>query len=79
MEALTRISKIMSISQFKRLRSLYDTVESHVRGLESMDISPDMYGCFLRPIIMQKLPEEFRVAITRNLGPETWYLKDILK
>ena len=52
MEALTRIPKIMSISEVKRLRSLYDTVESHVRGLESMDISPDMYGCFLTPIIM---------------------------
>ena len=79
MEALTRIPKIMSISEVKRLRSLYDTVESHVRGLESMEISPDMYGCFLTPIIMQKLPEEFRIAITRNLGSETWNLKDILR
>ena len=50
-----------------------------MRGLENMDISPDMYGCFLTPIIMQKLPEEFRVVITRNLGAETWDLKDILK
>ena len=46
MEALTRIPKIMSISEVKRLRSLYDTVESRVRGLESMEISPDMYGNF---------------------------------
>jgi len=27
---------------------------------------------------MQKLPEEFRIAITRNLGSDTWNLKDIL-
>jgi len=74
MEALTRIPKIMSVSEVKLLRSLYDTVESHVRGLEGMEISPDMYGCFLTPIIMQKLPEEFRIAITRNLGSETWNL-----
>ena len=58
---------------------MYDTVESQVRGLESMEISPDMYGCFLTPIIMQKLPEEFRIAITRNLGSETWNLNDILR
>jgi len=49
-----------------------------VRCLDSMEISPDMCGCFLTPIIMQKLPEEFRIAITRNLGSETWNLKDIL-
>jgi len=79
MEALTRIPKIMSISEVKRLRRLYDTLKSHVRGLESMEISPDMYGCFLTPIITQKLPEEFRIAITRHLGSETWNLKDILR
>jgi len=27
---------------------------------------------------MQKLPEEFRIAITRNLGSDTWNLKIIL-
>ena len=45
MKALTRIPKIMSISEVKRLRSLYVTVESHVSGLESMEISRDMSGC----------------------------------
>ena len=64
MELLTRIPK--------------NTVESHVRGLERMEISPDMYGCFLTPIIMQKLPEESRIAITCNLGSKTWNLKVIL-
>ena len=37
-----------------------------------------MYGCFLTPMIMQKLPEEFRIAITRNLTSEIWVLKNIL-
>lgn len=53
-------------------------MESHVRGLESMEISSEMYGCFLTPVVMQTLPEEFRIAITRNLESETWNLKDIL-
>ena len=78
MEVLTKLPKVESISEVKKLRSLYDTVESHVRGLESMEISSEMYGCFLTPIVMQKLPEEFRIAITRNLESETWNLKDIL-
>lgn len=43
-----------------------------------MEISSEMYGCFLTPVVMQKLPEEFRIAITRNLESETWNLKDIL-
>ena len=43
-----------------------------------MEISSEMYGCFLTPVVMQKLPEEFRIAITRNFESETWNLKDIL-
>ena len=77
-EVLTKLPKVESIGEVKKLRSLYDTVESHVRGLEGMEISSEMYGCFLTTIVMQKLPEEFRIAITRNLESETWNLKDIL-
>ena len=68
MEALTKIPRITAvIHEVRRLRNLYDAVESHVRGLESLEISQEMYGCFLTPTIMQKLPEEFRIAVTRNL------------
>ena len=74
-----KIPRITSTGEVKRLRSLYDTVESHVRGLQGMDISPEMYSSFLMPILMQKLPDEFRIAITRNLETETWNLEDILK
>lgn len=42
MEALTKIPKITEIGDVKRLRNLYDLVESHVRGLESVEISPEM-------------------------------------
>lgn len=78
MEALTKIPRITAIHEVKGLHNLYDTVESHVCGLESLEISQEMYGCFLTPIIMQKLPEEFRIAITWNLTSEAWVLKDIL-
>ena len=79
MEALTKIPKITSIHEVKRLRNKCDTVESHIRSLESfLEISLEMYGCFLTPLIMQKLPEEFKVAITGNLTSETWVLKDIM-
>ena len=77
-EVLTKLPKVESIGEVKKLRSLCDTVESNVRGLEGMEISSEMYGCFLTPIVPQKLPEEFRIAITRNLESETWNLKDIL-
>ena len=79
-EMLTKLRRVESVGEVKKLRSLYDTVESHVRGLEGMEIPSDMYDCFLTPTVMQKfrIPEEFRIPITRNLESETWNLKDIL-
>ena len=68
----------MVISSHIEVLTKLPTVESHVRGVEGIRISSEMYGCFLTPIVMQKLAEEFRIAITRNLGSETWNLKDIL-
>ena len=38
------------------IRAIYDHVESQMRGLETLDISPDMYGPFLIPILMSKKP-----------------------
>ena len=74
MEALTKIPKIASTSEVTRLRSLYNTVESHVCGLKSMEISSKMYDSFLTPNVMQK----FRIAISQNLESQTWDLKEIL-
>lgn len=46
-----------------------------------MEFFSGTYGCFLTPIItliMQKLQEEFRIAIARKLGSDVRVLKDIL-
>ena len=78
METLTRTPKVESSGNVKDLRSLYDRVESNIRGLESVDVKQEMYGCFLLPILMQKLPEDFRILITKNQSSETWERKDIM-
>ena len=38
MEALTKIPRITAIHEVKGLHNLYDTVESHVCGLECVDL-----------------------------------------
>lgn len=42
-----------------------------------MDIFSNVYGCFLMPIMIQKLLDEFRIAFSWNLESEMWELKDI--
>ena len=40
------------------LQSFYDTVENHIRGLDSLGRSPKSYGYLLTTIILGKLPKE---------------------
>ena len=48
------------------LRVLYNRVNTHVRELESLGITAEMYSVFLVPIVLSKLSEEVRKMWTRK-------------
>ena len=60
MEAFLQLNAVTLSTNLKNLRRLYDTVESHVRGLKSLGISATSYGSLLSSVLMNKLPPEFR-------------------
>ena len=60
MEELLQLNSVASSTNLKGLRRLYDTVESHVRGLKSLGIGAESYGSLLSSVLMNKLPTEFR-------------------
>ena len=54
MDALLKI--LPAKNDVKKLRSLYDTREGYVHGLESLVVYPESYEDLLIPIVMKKLP-----------------------
>ena len=46
-----------------QLRFIYDKLQVHVRGLESLGVTSTQYGSLLIQVIMAKLPAEVRVQI----------------
>ena len=79
MEALLKLPAASSISETKKLRDIYDKLESHVRSLQNIGIGAETYGSFLSPVVMSKIPEDLRVTITRNLTSEEWNLEPMLE
>ena len=59
----------------KDLRKLYDTVESHVRSLNSLGISYHHFGPLLIPIILERLPNTIKLQISLKMGKENWNIK----
>ena len=63
------------------IRAIYDHVESQMRSLETLDISPEMYGPLLIPILMSKTPPEVNLIISRQFSDtdQTWDIKVVMK
>ena len=78
MEALLQLIAVTSSTNLKNLR-LYDTVESHVRGLKSLRISATSYGSLLSSVLINKLPLEFQLIIRTTVTGENWELDMLLQ
>ena len=52
------LENVDSIHDFKRLRSLYDSLESHTWCLSALGVSSSSYGSLLPSVFVNKLPKE---------------------
>ena len=77
MDLLLNADAVTSDQNLKGLRQLYDHVESHVRSLKSLGVTSENYGSLLASVLMNKLPHELKLIITRK-REEDWNLDSIL-
>ena len=77
MDALLKLPFVYN-SDTKRLRSVYDLIEQNIRGLKTLGISNKEYGSLLLPILMSRLPQEFKLILTRNVPKDEWSLDSLL-
>lgn len=61
------------------LRSMYDKVNVHIRGLQSLGIDLKQYGSLLIPVVMSKLPGDIRLRIARENRGEVWEMDKLME
>ncbi|XP_065680548.1 uncharacterized protein LOC136094513 [Hydra vulgaris] len=75
---MKKLDRLNNIKNVNSLRKLLDTVEIQIRSLENIGIDSSMYGSLLVSIMLEKLPEELNLIISRKLNEdETWDIKDV--
>ena len=79
MEALLNVSAVSSHHDVKCLRRLHDSVEAHVRGLRALGVPSDSYGGLLTSVLVNKLPPELRLIVSRAVTGEHWDLDMVMK
>ena len=79
MDNLLELEQIKSVHDLKGLRKLYDKIETEKRGLKGMGVTADSYGNLLVSVVMNKLPQDLRLIISRKVkGEEEWNLDSLL-
>lgn len=79
MDILLNLDPVASKYNLKGLRTLYDTVESHIRALKSLGVPSQSYGSLLCSMLMNKLPQELRILVSREVKNDDWDLDRLLK
>ena len=79
MDALIKVEKVNSKSDVKRLRKLYNKIESCIRNLSALKLNVSTYGMLLIPLLKEKLPGELNIIISRKFGSEVWSLDKLLQ
>ena len=57
---------------------MYDSCEAHNRALKALGVSEESYSSIVVPVIVEKLPESFRLTITRGTDFLQWSMEEML-
>ena len=78
MEALLQVEAVSSTLDVKALRRLFDTISSHVRSLSAMNVQEDSYSNLLCPVLINKIPPELQLIVSRKVSEENWSLGKLM-
>ena len=79
MEILLNLEPVTSNHNLRGLRRLYDQIESHVRALKALGVTSDAYGTLLSSVLMNKLPSELRLVVSRHIAGDNWELDPLME
>ena len=79
MNELLKLKKIHSDKDLSAIRRFYDDIEANVRSLQSLGIDSRNYGSLLSPLIMERLPHELKLIVSRNIKQDIWDLTKLLE
>ena len=75
---LLNLEPIYGERDTQRLRTMYDVAETKYRALEALGVDQETYSAIVVPSLLEKLPEQLRLTITRGEDHHEWNLEQLL-
>ena len=79
MEALMRMESVTTSHGVRDLRRLFDDVSCHVRSLKTLGVESATYGSLLCPVLMNKIPHDLQLIISRKVAEADWTIDKLLE
>jgi len=77
MQALLKVQGLPN-EKVSQLRLIFDQINAHVRGLETLGVTAERYGSLLIPIIMSRMPSNITIQVARKIKEDIWPIDEIL-
>ncbi|MCP4479237.1 MAG: DUF1759 domain-containing protein, partial [Planctomycetaceae bacterium] len=78
MQSLLKLQSLPN-QNTEHLRKIYDEINVHVRGLQSLGMPSESYGSLLIPLIMARMPKEIAIQVARKTSEGIWKIEEILQ
>ena len=78
-DVLLSLPNVESCSDIRLLRKMLDVIETSSHNLRSLNIDSNHHGPILISVIMKKLPEKFRLELSRQMPVGKWDLAKLLE
>ena len=78
MDILLHLDPVVSTSA-RALRHLYDRIEANVCGLKLLGVYSKTYGSLLSPVLINKLPPDIRLIVSREISETDWTFVALLR
>ena len=78
-DGLLILQTVTSHYDLKGLCHLYDSVESHVKGLRALGIDAVSCGQLLSLILMNELPAKMHLIISHELRGGKWNIEEMMR
>ena len=76
---MMNLSPVFNEKNIKRMRDLYDSLETHFRGLEALGVYQESYSCIVVPTVMEKIPDAVRLNMIRGIkNLDEWTMEALL-
>ena len=66
MNKIIELEPVNNMANVKGLRKLYDSLETEIRNLESLNMKHTEYGPLLVPLLINKVPNELKLILSRE-------------